>query len=203
MVHKENPHKKYVVCLSVDERAFLDQFLRKGRRSAELVTRARILLKADVSEAGDGWSDSRSSRRWTRASPTSCGPGSGSSRRASRPACHGATTRFRPSEDLRRRGRGAAHRPGLLGAARGPCKVDAAPAGREGRRTQHRRTRQRQHDRADSKKNNLKPHLKRQWVIPPDANADFVAAWRMCWRSTRVHTTRNGPSSASTRRRSN
>lgn len=59
MVHKENPHKKYVVCLSVDERAFLDQFLRGGRRSAELVTRARILLKADVSEAGDGWSDSR------------------------------------------------------------------------------------------------------------------------------------------------
>ena len=36
--------------------------------------------------------------------------------------------------------------------------------------------RQRQHDRADAKKNNLKPHLKQQWVIPPDANAAFVAA---------------------------
>jgi hypothetical protein len=29
----------------------------KGKRSAELLT--KILLKADLSEAGDGWSDSR------------------------------------------------------------------------------------------------------------------------------------------------
>ncbi len=32
-------------------------------------------------------------------------------------------------------------------------------------------------------KNTLKPHLQRQWVIPPDANAAFVArTWKMCWR---------------------
>ena len=31
----------------------------KGKRAGHLLTRARILLKADVSEAGDGWSDSR------------------------------------------------------------------------------------------------------------------------------------------------
>ena len=49
--------KKYIVKLSLEERSFLEEFLRKGRRSAELVTRARILLKADVSEAGDGWTD--------------------------------------------------------------------------------------------------------------------------------------------------
>jgi len=35
---------------------------------------------------------------------------------------------------------------------------------------------ERQHDRTDAKKNTLKPHLKRQWVIPPDANSAFVAA---------------------------
>ena len=29
---------------------------------------------------------------------------------------------------------------------------------------------------ADSQKNILKPHLKQQWVIPPEANAAFVAA---------------------------
>jgi len=28
-----------------------------GKRSAQLLTRARILLKADTSEAGDGWTD--------------------------------------------------------------------------------------------------------------------------------------------------
>jgi hypothetical protein len=45
----------------------------------------------------------------------------------------------------------------------------------EGRRTAHCRARQRQHDRADAKKNILKPHRKQQWVIPPDASAAFVA----------------------------
>ena len=34
-------------------------FVRRGKRAAHLLTKARILLKADVSEAGEGWSDSR------------------------------------------------------------------------------------------------------------------------------------------------
>ena len=51
--------KKYVVRLSAEERAQLDELIRKGKRSAQLLTKARILLKADVSELGEGWSDSR------------------------------------------------------------------------------------------------------------------------------------------------
>jgi DDE superfamily endonuclease len=54
--------------------------------------------------------------------------------------------------------------------------LDLAVAGEEGCRTRHRRARQRQHDRAGFKKNELKPHLKTQWVIPPEANGAFVAA---------------------------
>src|SRR5208282_5951078 len=54
--------------------------------------------------------------------------------------------------------------------------MDVASAGRQGRGTEHRCPGQRQHNRADAKKNILKPHLKEQWVIPPDANAAFVAA---------------------------
>src|SRR6202011_2777344 len=34
---------------------------------------------------------------------------------------------------------------------------------------------QRQHDRADAKKNILKPHRRQHWVIPPKANSAFVA----------------------------
>ena len=45
--------------LSADERAQLNDLIHKGKRSAQLLTKARILLKADVSEAGEGWSDSR------------------------------------------------------------------------------------------------------------------------------------------------
>jgi Homeodomain-like domain len=51
--------KKYVVNLSREERDQLGEFIRKGKRPAQLLTKARILLKADISEPGEGWSDSR------------------------------------------------------------------------------------------------------------------------------------------------
>ena len=34
--------KKYIVDLSAEERAYLEQFTRTGRRGAEQITRARI-----------------------------------------------------------------------------------------------------------------------------------------------------------------
>lgn len=59
MAGKETGVKKYVVRLSAAEREALMGFIGSGKRSAQLLTKARILLKADVSEAGDGWSDSK------------------------------------------------------------------------------------------------------------------------------------------------
>jgi len=56
---KEIIVKKYVVNLSREERSQLDEFIRRGKRPSQLLTKARILLKADISEAGEGWSDSR------------------------------------------------------------------------------------------------------------------------------------------------
>jgi transposase len=56
---KEIAVKKYVVRLTAEERAQLEELISKGKRSAQLLTKARILLKADVSDAGEGWSDSR------------------------------------------------------------------------------------------------------------------------------------------------
>ena len=50
--------KKYVVKLSGDERERLEALTCAGKHSAQFLTKARILLKADVSEAGEGWSDS-------------------------------------------------------------------------------------------------------------------------------------------------
>jgi hypothetical protein len=44
--------------LSAEERDQLNDLIRSGKRSAQLLTKARILLKADVSDAGEGWSDS-------------------------------------------------------------------------------------------------------------------------------------------------
>ena len=59
MAGKEIAVKKYVVRLSEEERAKLMDFIGSGKRSAQLLTKARILLKADVSDAGEGWSDSK------------------------------------------------------------------------------------------------------------------------------------------------
>jgi poly-gamma-glutamate capsule biosynthesis protein CapA/YwtB (metallophosphatase superfamily) len=51
--------KKYVVELSDTERERLNTLIHRGKHPARQLTKARILLKADASEAGEGWSDSR------------------------------------------------------------------------------------------------------------------------------------------------
>ena len=51
--------KRYVVRLSAEERRELEAMVRKGKSPAQRLLKARILLKADVSEDGEGWSDSR------------------------------------------------------------------------------------------------------------------------------------------------
>ena len=57
MAKKEIAVKKYVVELSGEERKRLEALIHAGKSSARMLTRARILLKADISEAGEGWSD--------------------------------------------------------------------------------------------------------------------------------------------------
>jgi transposase len=51
--------KKYVVKLSDEERERLNTLIHKGKHRAGQLVKARILLKADATEAGEGWSDSR------------------------------------------------------------------------------------------------------------------------------------------------
>ena len=59
MASKEISVKKYVVRLSGEEREQLETLIRKGKSPARRLLKARILLKADVSEGGASWSDSR------------------------------------------------------------------------------------------------------------------------------------------------
>ena len=51
--------KRYIVRLSAEEREKLNALIHKGRHPARQILKARILLKADVSEAGEGWNDAR------------------------------------------------------------------------------------------------------------------------------------------------
>src|SRR6202011_2074375 len=58
MAAKEISVKRYVVRLSAEEREQLEALIRKGKSPAQRLLKARI-LKADVSQAGEGWSDNR------------------------------------------------------------------------------------------------------------------------------------------------
>jgi hypothetical protein len=51
--------KQYVVRLGGEERKQLQALIGKGKGPASRLLKAWILLKAAVSEAGEGWSDSR------------------------------------------------------------------------------------------------------------------------------------------------
>jgi len=53
------PQKKYLVTLTPEERDHLARLTSAGRASALVLTRARILLKADEAEGGPAWDDAR------------------------------------------------------------------------------------------------------------------------------------------------
>src|SRR3977135_2983997 len=57
MAAKEIAVKRYVVKLNADERQRLQELIRKGASPAQRLLKARILLKADASDAGEALSD--------------------------------------------------------------------------------------------------------------------------------------------------
>lgn len=57
MARKEIAVKRYVVRLSDEEREHLSAVIQTGKHPARKLLKARILLKADASDAGEGWSD--------------------------------------------------------------------------------------------------------------------------------------------------
>jgi transposase len=59
MAAKEIAVKKYVVRLSTAERERLERMIHSGKHPAQRLMKARILLKADAGQAGEGWSDSQ------------------------------------------------------------------------------------------------------------------------------------------------
>ena len=52
-------NKKFVVKLDADERTRLCDLISKGKAAAKTILKARILLKADQGEAGEGWPDEK------------------------------------------------------------------------------------------------------------------------------------------------
>src|SRR5262249_16040804 len=75
-----------------------------------------------------------------------------------------------------RPGRGPPHRPGLLRTAGRPQGVDDETPGRPAGRIGGGRCRRGRDGATAAQKNEVKPWLKEQWCIPPEADAEFVAA---------------------------
>ncbi len=59
MAGKEIAVKKYVVRLNQEERERLERMIHSGKHPAQRLMKARILLKADAGDGGEGWSDSQ------------------------------------------------------------------------------------------------------------------------------------------------
>jgi hypothetical protein len=163
--------------LSADEREQLEALIRKGKSPAQRLLKARILLKADVSGAGEGWSDSRIIKaletspsmvyrvrkqlveegfeavlsRKQRAAPAVARIFDGEKEaKLIALACSKP-----PKERVRWTLRLLENKVVELGI------IDRASDSTIGRAL---------------KKNTLKPHRRQQWVIPPKANSAFVAA---------------------------
>src|SRR5262249_45488721 len=177
MAAKEISVKKYVVRLSGEERERLETLLRKGKSPARRVLKARILLKADVSEAGKGWSDNRiiealetspSMVYRVRKQLVEEGFEAVLSRK---PRAMPAIARIFDGEKEAKLIALACSKP-PKGRARWTLRllenkvvelgiVDRASDSTIGRAL---------------KKNTLQPHRRQHWVIPPKANSAFVAA---------------------------
>ncbi len=174
MAAKEIIVKKYVVRLNGDEREQLAALTRKGRGPAQRLMKARILLKADASEAGEGWSDNQI----IEALETS--------------ASMVYRVRKQLVEDglkavLSRKPRAAPAVPKIFDGEKEAKLIALAcsqpPKGRARWTLRLLEDKVVVVDRASDstigrtlKKNILKPHLNQQWVIPPKANSAFVAA---------------------------
>src|SRR5262249_42467225 len=88
------------------------------------------------------------------------------------------TRSTQPAADARWQGGSTPDRLGLRGTASGTRPLDLALVSRQTGRVGDRGGRLHRDHSPDAKKNELKPWLKEQWCIPPEADAQFVCAWR-------------------------
>jgi hypothetical protein len=59
VARRESAVKKYIVTLSDEEREQLTALIQTGKHPAQKLLKARILLKVDALDSGEGWNDSQ------------------------------------------------------------------------------------------------------------------------------------------------
>jgi hypothetical protein len=161
-----------------DERDQLNALIQKGKAPVRQVLKVRILLKADASGAGEAWSDGRIAA----ALDTSTDTIARTRQQLVEGGIDAALTRGHSPNSARKRIFDGAAEAKLIALA-----CSAPPRGRK-RRTlallENAVMELRIVDRAGDDtigrtlKKRPKPHLQKQWVIPSEANAAFVAAMK-------------------------
>ncbi|MGE3910802.1 MAG: IS630 family transposase [Chloroflexota bacterium] len=170
-------NKKYQVILTQTERAELDQQVSAGTAPARDLTHARILLKADKGPHGPAWKDEAIAT----ALDTSLSTIARVRLRFVERGVTAAVRRRPPRREYRRKLDGEQE-------ARLIAEVCGSPPDGHGRwslrlladrmvELTELGSLSYQTTRRVLERNELKPWLRKQWVIPPKANAEFV--WRM------------------------
>src|SRR5271156_5773869 len=165
-----------MVKLSTEERERLEAVISSGKRSAQLITKARILLKADTSDAGEGWTD----HEIAVALDTSVNTVGSARRQLVEEGFEATLVRKYNPNSARPRIFDGATEAKLIALACSPAPEGFA---RWSLRLLEERVvelniveKESDNTIGRTLKNTLQPHRNRQWVIPPDANAAFVAA---------------------------
>jgi Homeodomain-like domain len=182
-------NKKFVAEFSAEERAAERSDLQR-QGSAKVILKARILLKADKAEGGAGWSDDDVCR----ALDTNVTMVQRVREKLVTEGLDAVLTRKkRETPPITPIFDGAAQAQLTALACSEPppghALLDDPSFGGKSCGTQNRQGGALQHGRAGVKKNDLKPHLTQYWVIPPKANAAFVAAMEDVLVYTRPHDT--------------
>lgn len=161
--------KRHIVTLSAEEREALHRLIHTGTHRARKITRARILLKAD-----EGWSDQQISHALDVSIPTV----ERARRRFVLEGLEAALNQRSPAREYRRKldGEGEAHLIALVcgeppqGRARWSLRLlaDQLVELKYVDNISHETVRRVLND------NELKPWLKKEWCIPPEASAEFV-----------------------------
>ena len=177
MAGKDIAVKKYVVRLSAEERQQLEALVRKGKGPARRLLKARILLKADVSEGGPGWSDSKiiaaldtSASMLYRVRKQLVEEGFEAVLSRKQRATPAVARIFDGEKEAKLIALACSKPP--KGRARWTLRLlenKVVELGIVDRASDF-------NDPSHAQKNRLKPHRRQCWVIPPKANSAFVAA---------------------------
>ncbi len=162
--------KKYRVTLTAEEREELDRLLSRGKADVRCLKHAQMLLKADEAEGGPGWSDARIADAFDAGVATI----ERLRQRFVEEGLQAALRTYRTGTRLYERKLDGAQEAHLIALA-----CSAPPDGQArwrsawsnwptSTRSPTRRCARR------SKKNALKPHLRKMWCIPDKPSAEFV-----------------------------